>query len=223
MKTSRIMKLLGGAAGVNLVLALAVSAGAVPRPGDNADVHTVAAAQVEEVAAPAPARQPGDVVAEAAPAPAAPADTPTTAAPATTVAQPKVTTPPTTKAPKPKATTSAPAPAAPTAAPAPAAPVAPVVAKVARRVPTAAEIQNVIAQLKKQVTILTYISITPAQIDQIGDQVCTAFYAGQTVTQVKSTALSMIPSSIKVSAATTDWAVRQAVTLYCPGHANKLV
>jgi hypothetical protein len=219
--TSLTRRVLGGVVGVNLTLALAVSAGAVPRPGDN--VQTAAATQVEELAAPA-ARQAGDVAAQAVQAtpPPAQAATPTTAAPATTVAKPKVTTPPTTKAPKvaaaPKAT-SAPAVTAPPAAPAPAA----VVATVARRVPTAAEVQGVVTRLKADIPILKYVSISPAQIDQAGDQVCDAFDAGQTFAQVKATGLSLIPASIKVPAATADYAVRQAVAMYCPGHANKLV
>jgi len=205
--------------GVNLTLALAVSAGAVPRPGDN--VQTAAATQVEELAAPA-ARQAGDVAAQAAQVAKAPVPTPTTAAPATTVAKPKVTPPPTTKAPKvaaaPKAAATAPAVTAPPVAPAPA-----VVTTVARRVPTAAEVQGVVTRLKADIPILKYVSISPAQIDQAGDQVCDAFDAGQTFAQVKATGLSMIPTSIKVPPATADYAVRQAVTLYCPGHANKLV
>jgi hypothetical protein len=214
-------RVLGGVVGVNLTLALAVSAGAVPRPGN--DVHTAAATQVEELAAPAP-RQAGDVVAqvaEAAPAPA-PEPTPTTAAPVTTVAKPKVTTPPTTKAPKVAAAPKAAAPA-PVVAAAPAAPAPAAVTTVARRVPTPAEVQAVITRLKADIPILKYVTISPAQIDQAGDQVCDAFDAGQTFTQVKATGLSMIPTSIKVPAATADYAVRQAVALYCPGHANKLV
>lgn len=223
--TSLTRRVLGGVVGVNLALALAVSAGAVPQLGDN--VGTAATSQVEEIAAPAP-RQAGDVAAQAAQAAAAaetpaPAPTPTTAAPATTVAKPKVTTPPTTKAPKvaaaPKVVASTPV----AVAAAPAAPVAAVVAKVARRVPTATEVQGVIAELKKRVPLLSFVSVTPAQIDQIGDQVCTAFDNGQTFTQVKVTGLSMIPAGVSVPAGTDDWAVRKAVALYCPGHANKLV
>jgi hypothetical protein len=212
-------RVLGGVVGVNLTLALAVSAGAVPRPGDN--VHTAAETQVEELAAPA-ARQAGDVAAQvtqAAPAPA-PEPTPTTAAPATTVAKPKVTTPPTTKAPRVSAAPTA-AASAPVVA-APAAPVAAVVTQVTRRAPTAAEVQGVIAELKRRVPLLSFVSVSPAQIDQIGDQVCTAFDNGQSFTQVKVTGLSMIPAGVSVPAGTDDWAVRKAVALYCPGHANKL-
>ena len=96
--------------------------------------------------------------------------------------------------------------------------------KVARRTPSPAEVQNAISQLKSQVGgILLLVSPTPAQIDQAGDQVCTAFDNGQTFAQVKATGLSMIPASITVPPATVDWAVRQAVTMYCPGHTSKLV
>ena len=68
------------------------------------------------------------------------------------------------------------------------------VAKVARRVPTAAEVQSVITELKQKVGgILLLVSPTPAQIDQAGDQICTAFDNGQSFAQVKATGLSMIP------------------------------
>lgn len=222
MHTNRnwIVKVLGGVVGVNLTLALAVSAGAVPHPGADDGVQA-ASVQVEELAA--PARQPSDNVAPAqveTPPAAATTETttPTTAAPATTVAGPRPTTPPTTKAPAAKAapTTAGPAAVAPAAAPA-------VPAKVARRVPTPAEVQGVVARLKKDIPILGFVAVAPAQIDQAGDQVCTAFDNGQTFAQVKATGLSMIPASITVPGATADWAVRQAVALYCPGHANKLV
>jgi hypothetical protein len=222
MNTSRNRKLLAAVVGVNLALAIAVSAGAVPRPGDNGAVHAATVAAVEEIAAPA-ARQPGDNV-----APAAPATTPSTAAtavaapaqPATTVPKPKTTTPPTTKAPARSAQSTAPATAAVTA---PAATVPVTIAKVARRTPTAAEVQGVIAELKRQVGgLLLLVSPTPAQIDQAGDQVCTAFDNGQSFAEVKATGLSMIPASITVTSTTAEWAVRQAVTLYCPGHSGKL-
>ena len=219
--TSRKRKLLAGAAGVILSLGLAVSVGAVPQPGDDTEVRPAAVSQVvEEVAAPA-ARQPGDTAEPAQQAEQALSTVPPTTvpAPATTVAQPKTTAPATTKAPAPTRTAPAPATAA---APAPAPAAAP--AKVARRTPSPAEVNSAISQLKQQVGgLLLLVSPTPAQIDQVGDQVCTAFDNGQTFGQVKATALSMIPPSVTVTAATTDWAVRQAVTLYCPGHASKLV
>jgi hypothetical protein len=52
-----LVKVLGGVVGVNLTLALAVSAGAVPHPGTQDEVHA-APVDVEDLAA--PARQPGD-------------------------------------------------------------------------------------------------------------------------------------------------------------------
>jgi len=218
--TVRNRALLGGAAAVTLTLALAVSAGAVPRLGDSGSVRTANVAAVEEVAAP-PARQPGDTAApaaQAAPATTAAPAPATTAAPATTVAKaPRLTTPPTTKAPA-KTTQAT------TATTAPPATVPVTVAKVARRTPTAAEIQSVITELKQRVGgILVLVSPTPAQINQAGDQICTAFDNNQTLAQVKATGLSMIPSSITVTPDTVDWAVRRAVALYCPGHASKLV
>ena len=222
--TSRNRKLLAGLVGVNLSLALAISAGAVPMPGDDGPVRAASVTQIEEVAA--AARQPGDTAVEAVPPPvpapaavAAPAvaTTAVTGAP-TTVPKPRVTAPPTTKAPVAKA---APVVAAPAVAPV-AAPAAPV--KVARRTPTAAEKQALIAELKRQVGgLLLLVSPTTAQIDQAGDQVCTAFDSGQSFAQVKATALSMIPASVAVTPATATWAVRHAVTLYCPGHAAKRV
>ena len=214
--TSRNRKLLAGLVGVNLSLALAVGAGAVPRPGDDGNVRPASVSQVEELAAP-PARQPGDVAQDLAQVPApAPAAAPVPTSAPTTVAKPKVTVPPTTKAPVAKA---APVTAPPAVAPAAAAPVA-----VARRTPSPTEVQAVITELKRQVGgLLLLVSPTPAQIAQAGDQVCTAFDGGQTFAQVKATGLSMIPASVTVSPATADWAVRQAVALFCPGHASKLV
>jgi len=221
MNVRRNHKLLAGLAGVTLTLALAVSAGAVPRPGDNGEVHVASVVAVEELAA-VPARQPGDI---AAPAPAAGAVAASAAEsapaqPSTSIAKPKTTTPPTTKAPaaakaSPAAATSA------VAAPAPTVPVT--VARVARRTPSAGEVQTVIAELKRQVGgLLLLISPTPAQIAEAGDKVCTAFDNGQTYEAVKATGLSMIPASVAVTDATANWAVHQAVTLYCPGHSSKL-
>lgn len=217
--TGRNRRLLAGGVGITLSLALAVGAGAVPRPGVDGSVRTASVSQIEEVAAP-PARQPGDnvVAAAAGPAPAgAPAAGPGTSAP-TTAPRPRVTAPPTTKAPAAKA---APVASSPVAAPA-AAPAAQV--KVARRSPSPAEVQAGITQLKTKVGgLLLLFSPTPAQIAQAGDQVCTAFDSGQSFTQVKATGLSMIPPSVVVTPDTADWAVRQLVTLYCPGHSTKLV
>ena len=219
--TSRNRRILAGVAGVNLAFAVAVGVGAVPRPGDDA-VRTATVA-LEQVDAAGPVHAGVAAGQSETPATVVATEAPAHAAPATKASTPRTTTPPTTKAPRPTRTTAAPAPATaaapPAAAPVPTAPV-----KVPRRTPSAAEVQAAITQLKQQVGgLLLLVSPTPDQIAQAGDQVCTAFDNGQTFAQVKATGLSMIPASITVSPATVDWAVRQAVTLYCPGHANKLV
>jgi hypothetical protein len=126
---------------------------------------------------------------------------------------------PTTKVTRPTPATSAPAAgAAPAAAAVPAAPV-----KVPRVVPSPAAVQQAIAALPQYVS--TILTPTPAQVAQLGDQVCTAFDQGQTFSQVKATGLQMVTqlplTTVKPGGA--DWVVRTTVALYCPGHADKLV
>ena len=216
-ETTLVHKLLAAAAGATFSLAVGVGVGAVPHPGDaKLSAASASATALEPTFDPAHTRQPSTSEPTTS-------TTSTTVAPATTTppttAAPKVTTPPTTKAARP-ATTVAPAPVAPPAA----APVTTVPAKAPRRTPSAAEVQGAINGLKQQVGgILLLISPTPAQIAQAGDQICTAFDNGQTFAQVKATGLSMIPATVAVSPATLDWAVRTAVSMYCPAYASKLV
>ena len=224
---SGVLKVLAGAAGVTLVLGLGASVGAVPRTGEG-DVRTASVVEVIEKQGDSAVAQPGNVPAKPVEQPqptttVAPAPAPTRAPVTTAPKAAKPATTPTTKAPSAPRTASAPAPAPTAAAPAPTvAPAAPV--KVARRTPSPAEVQSAIGQLKQLVGgLLMFVSPTPEQIAQAGDQICTAFDNGQTFAQVKAAGLSMIPASITVSPATVDWAVRQAVTLYCPGHLAKLV
>jgi len=210
--------MLAGGVGVTLSLALAVSAGAIPRPGDDDPVRTASVSQIEELAAPI-AHQPGDHVAVATPAPT------TSAAPAapTTAAAPKPTAPPTTKAPVVRSTATT-KPAATVTAAAPAASPAPAAAKVARRTPSSAEAVAAIAELKSRIGGLAALaSISEVQLADAGNQVCTAFDNGQTFDEVKATGLTMIPAYITVTPATVDWAVRKGVAMYCPGHTAKLV
>jgi len=211
--------------GVNLALALAVTAGAMPHPGDNGPVRAAAVSQIQEVAAPE-ARQPGDATAQTAlqsgvaAAPGTASTVPTTAVTPKPTLAPATTASPTTKAPVAKVTPATNASAV--TAPVVTAPAVPV--RVARRTPTPAEVQTAISELKRKVGgLLLLVSPTPAQLAEAGDQVCTAFDDGQNFTQVKATGLSLIPASIPVSPATVDWAVRRGVALYCPGHADKLV
>jgi hypothetical protein len=103
------------------------------------------------------------------------------------------------------------------------APVAAVSALAARTVPSAAQIQAVISTIKSQVPLLGLVSITDAQVNDIGNQVCTAFDQGQTFAQVKAQGLAQVPAYVTIPAATADYAVRQAVALYCPAYTSKLV
>lgn len=220
-KTPLVHKILAVAAGCTFSLAMCVSVGAVPGPGGDAPLP----------AAPAPAlaARATDASQASLAAQAIALSTATTlAGPSPTVASttaPKVATPPSTRPPLPTTTAPAAAVAAPAApavavpAPAPAPPVT-----AARRTPPSAEVQAAISGLVQRVGgLLRLVRPTPAQIAQAGDQICTGFDTGQTFAQVKATGLSMVPSSVSVSAATADWAVRTAVAMYCPDHAAKLV
>ncbi len=229
--TRRTRRVLAGVAGVNLALALAVSAGAVPRPGADSgarSAETVASAAFAQDAV-ASARQPGDSSSAARQAPTTAAPTTavpttgagTTAAPTTAVTKPTVTTAPaTTKPAAVKATTSPVAAqvAAPTIPPV----TVPAVVTVARRVPSTAEVQGALSSLPTYVhSILTP---SPAQVAQLGDKVCTMFDQGQTVAQVKATGLQMVTQIplTTILPGGADWVVRTVVTLYCPGHLSKL-
>lgn len=149
---------------------------------------------------------------------------------AATVATPAPTTAPTTSKPTAKAVASKPhvattptvaAPATPAVAPtavttpAPTTPTLP-----ARTQPTAAEVNQVIATVHSLFPLFTP---TPAQIAQVGNEVCTAFDQGKTVAQVKTAAMqvagvyaSLIPPNV------VNTAVHTIVSLYCPGYTSKL-
>ena len=202
--TSRV-KLVAGAAGATLCVALAAVIGIVPGAHDSGEPQNVAAtaippdpvlpAQAAELPAPPVVTVP----------PTAPPPPPTTAAPKKASA-PRPVTKPAAKAP------TAVAPVAASAASAP-----PTVA-VARRQPSRAEVQAAIQGLRQYVSYTP----TPAQVAQGADQICTAFDQGQTYDQVKSTALSMVPSFITVRPGAAEYVIHTAVELYCPGHASNL-
>lgn len=64
---------------------------------------------------------------------------------------------------------------------------------------------------------------TAAQVAQAGNQVCSAFDAGQTYSQVKAQALSMAGQYRNlIPASAPDWAARKLVAMYCPGYASKI-
>jgi hypothetical protein len=91
----------------------------------------------------------------------------------------------------------------------------------ARRTPSAAEVNQVIARVHAMIPLFTP---TQAQIVKVGDQVCTAFDQGKTVAQIKATAMQMAGAyAALIPAGVADSAVRTIVTLFCPGYSSKLV
>jgi ABC-type nitrate/sulfonate/bicarbonate transport system permease component len=90
----------------------------------------------------------------------------------------------------------------------------------ARTVPSAAQVSQVIASVHAE---FAFFTPTPAQIAQVGNEVCTAFDQGKTVAQVKATAMQMAGAyAALVPAAVVNSAARIIVTLYCPGYTSKL-
>jgi hypothetical protein len=200
--TVRNRSFVGGAAGLTFALALGVAAGILPQAGDHGsqgELSAASAAPTVPVAAPEapPATEAPAPAPEAAPAPA-----PTTRA---------------TSAPRPAAEESAPEPQAEAAsAPAAAAPTG-----VARTSPSSAQIQAAIAGFHQRIPLFTP---TAAQVNDFGNQVCTAFDQGQSYAQVKATGLSMVTKYpfVSITSADADWMIHTAVSMYCPGHAGSL-
>lgn len=204
-ETRRVLGMLAGATGMTLVLGVGVGTGLVPKPGGSETATSETAARVVQAAA-------ADIVPATVPETAVPTVAPTTGPP-TTVAR-RIA--PTTRAPAPKAAAAA---AATEAAPAPPAPPA----LATRTVPTAAQVQQVIAGIRQRVQLPKFFQITPAHVADIGNQICTAFDQGQTFAQVKATGLATVSRYVTVSAEAADYAVRQGVALYCPAYSSKLV
>ena len=198
------------------VVTLAVAAGgSVLVPGLVNAEETPPAASNATVAVATPAAS-ADVVA-AAPAPEV--TVPEVTIPEVTIPEVEVTTPPVTKAVAPKVTVTVP----PVTLPPVTLPPITVPALAARTVPSAAQVQSAIAGITSMVQLPLFFQITPANVAQVGNQVCTSFDQGQTFAQVKATGLSMVSAYVPVSAAAADYAVRTAVALYCPAYASKLV
>ncbi|HVF13508.1 MAG TPA: DUF732 domain-containing protein [Acidimicrobiales bacterium] len=199
--TAGALLTLGVAAGASAVVPQLINADQAPAV-TNAHVEVAVEAPVAEAAAPAPAPAPEAVavVAEVVPE-----------AEEVVVAAPR-------NAPAPKAAPVAAVIEAPAPPPPPPQPVlAP------RTIPSAAQVDAVIAGMKSQIPLLALVSVTRAQVDDIGNQVCTAFDQGQSFSQVKANGLSQVPAIVTVPPATVDYAVRQAVSMYCPAYASKLV
>jgi hypothetical protein len=116
------------------------------------------------------------------------------------------------------------APAAVVAAPAPPPPPPPppVPVLAARTVPSAGQVQAVITGIKGLIPMLALVTVSPAQVADIGNQVCTAFDQGQSLAQVKAAGLAQVPAFVTVSPAAATYVVNNAVALYCPAYASKL-
>jgi hypothetical protein len=89
-----------------------------------------------------------------------------------------------------------------------------------RTQPSAAAVQQAIDGLQQ------YLPLAPSadQVAQVGDQICSAFDAGQSYSQVLSSTkqtLGQVPMVSNLDAASA-YAVQQSVALYCPGYTNKL-
>lgn len=113
--------------------------------------------------------------------------------------------------------TSAKAATAPAAtAASPKAPVA--VTTLARRQPTAAEVNQAIIGVH---SLLPFFTPTAADIASAGNQACTAFDQGQTLAQVESVAIDMVGAGSvawMIPASVPQVAIQTLVALYCPGH-----
>ena len=213
----------GVAAAVTFSTGLAAAAGIVPRIEDSTKVQAAqagasASAWMDREAEVAQEAIPTEVVPDTAAivVPAAPAEAisaPTTSA----VERPVVEKP-------------APPTSAPVAAVAPEPAVAP--APPARRIPSPAEVQEAIRGMEQFVSFKSGLfgivagapTPTAAQVNELGDLVCTALDSGQTVEQAKATGLAMAADNpyVTISPAGADYVVRTAVRLYCPGHTDKL-
>ena len=212
----------GVAAALTFSTALAAVVGIVPRIEGATTVRTVQAGANEL----AWTDREAEVVREAMPTEVV-RDTPVVVP----AAAPEAVSAPTTSAvERPMVAEPAPPPAAPVAVVAPlpaAAPTAP-----ARRIPTPAEVQEAIRGMEPYVSFKSGLfelladvpRPTAAQVNELGDLVCTALDNGQTVEQAKATGLARAADNpwVTVSPAGADYVVRTAVRLYCPGHTDKL-
>ncbi len=207
--TAGFIVTLGVAAGASAVVPSLINAEEAP-PAVTSPTVDVAAT----VEAP-----PAVVAAAAADAPA-----PEVTIPEIVVPEPEtaVVAPPTTKA---KA--AAPKIVVPTPvveAPAPViVPAPPAITLAPRTVPSAAQVQSAIAGISGLVQLPLFFQISPANVADVGNKVCTAFDQGQTFAQVKAVGLAQVAAYVPVSPAAADYAVRTAVSMYCPAYASKLV
>ncbi len=196
------------AAGASVIVPNLVNAAEPPPAITSANVETSATVDTPaveiapDIVVPAP-----EVVAEVGPEPAVELDL--AAAPTARAKAPVVTVPPVTA----PTVTAPPVTLPPVTIPA----LAP------RTVPTPAQVQSAIVGISGLVQLPLFFQINAGHVDQVGNQVCTAFDQGQTFAQVKATGLSMVSAYVPVTPQAADYAVRTAVALYCPAYAAKLV
>ncbi|HUQ63671.1 MAG TPA: DUF732 domain-containing protein [Acidimicrobiales bacterium] len=202
--TGRNRSFVGGAAGLTLALALAVAIGVLPQAGDDSAGPQLAVA----------------AVAPTMPV-AAPEAPPATEAPVAVTEAPAVTAAPSRSSSSPGAAASvASEEAAPEPASAVSAPAAATATGVARTTPSSAQVQAAIQGIHQRIPIFTP---TAAQVADFGNQVCSAFDSGQSYSQVKATGLQMVTQYpfVSITSADADWMIHTAVSMYCPGHADK--
>lgn len=221
--SKRVRLLVGGGAGSTLCIAMASVIGIIPGVDESTgvrmtDVRATDFAAMEKAPEVAPAMVLQELL------PTAPVTVPATAAPTPTTTPANVTE---VSAPEPDLATAA---EPVVEAPAPAESPSPVLA--ARRVPAPSEVEQAIEgmspYIKYKSGLVGLLSKPPrptaAQVDELGDKVCTAFDQGQTYDQVKATGLEMARDNpwVTISDAGADYVVRTGVALYCPDYSTRL-
>jgi hypothetical protein len=194
----RTIAAIAGAIGLTFAVGVAAAAGVVPQ-ADSTEQGAPAAA-VSTDATPA-ATEP--VANQAAPAEApvvaaAPAAPAAPSAPRSAASAPRAA----------PAATAAAAPAPPSTVP-------------ARRNPSSAEVMGALQTLKARIPMMP---LNESYARDFGNQVCSAFDAGSSFSQVVNNAIaaaSKVPF-FSLSQADAQFAVRTAVQLFCPGYAAKL-
>jgi hypothetical protein len=88
--------------------------------------------------------------------------------------------------------------------------------------PSPEQVADVIAEVKSRIAV-PFLP-TDAYVRAFGDAACTAFDQGKTESQVRELVLqaaSQLPSAT-ISTSDADFAVRTAVSLFCPGYSARL-
>lgn len=204
----RSVVLLGGVAGLTLCLAGGVAVGVVPQAGGSAAAPVQTAATATAAASDVGASTtPETVPTTVAPEAPAPPDSSPVAGSRPAAATEAATSSPDEQSPV--------APVADTPAPAEA-------AGNPRLNPSSAQVQAAMAQMRARVPLY---SPTEAQARDFGNQVCDALDQGQSVAQVQATALATARRAsllVPVSATDVNFAVAQAVQLFCPTYSSQL-